>query len=115
MGNCSQVNNTTILGTSAVTYDGTPLPCTDVNTCDGLNTILAKFDAIICDATNSVDILTEDITNLTEDLMIIIDDVININNQLNICCRFPSVYDCLCLQIIAYEVAIMLTWPMIVL
>ena len=86
MGNCSQVNNTTILGTSAVTYDGTPLPCTDVNTCDGLNTILAKFDAIICDVTNNVNILTEDITNLTEDLMIIIDDVININDQLNICC-----------------------------
>ena len=31
---CPQINNTTIIGTSAVTYDGTPLPCTDVNTCD---------------------------------------------------------------------------------
>lgn len=83
---CPQVNNTTILGTSAVTYDSTPLPCTDVNTCDGLNVILAKFDSVICTAANNVNILTEDITNLTEDLMIIIDDVININNQLNICC-----------------------------
>lgn len=83
---CSQVNNTTILGTSAVTYDGTPLPCTDVNTCDGLNVILAKFDSVICTAANNVNILTEEITNLTEDLMIIIDDVINIQNQLEICC-----------------------------
>lgn len=86
MADCSQINNTTIKGTSAVTYDSTPLPCTDVNTCDGLNTILAKFDTIICNVTDSVNTLTEDITNLTEDLMIIIDDVININNQLNICC-----------------------------
>ena len=86
MGNCSQVNNTTILGTSAVTYDSTPLPCTDVNTCDGLNTILSKFDAIICDVKSNVDILTEDVMNLTEDLMIITEDITNINNQLEICC-----------------------------
>jgi hypothetical protein len=86
MAECSQINNITIKGTSVVTYDSTPLPCTDVNTCDGLNTILAKFDTIICNVTDSVNTLTEDITNLTEDLIIIIDDVININNQLNICC-----------------------------
>jgi hypothetical protein len=86
MANCPQINNTTIKGTSAVTYDSTPLPCTDVNTCDGLNVVLAKFDAIICDVTDSVNTLTEDITNATEDLMIIIDDVININDQLGICC-----------------------------
>ena len=58
MGNCSQINNTTIKGTSAITYDGTPLPCTDVDTCDGLNTVLAKFDAIICNATANTAILT---------------------------------------------------------
>jgi hypothetical protein len=86
MSNCSQVNNTTIKGTSAVLYNSTPLPCTDVNTCDGLNIILSKFDSIICNVTDNVNILTEEITNLTEDLMIIIDDVININDQLNICC-----------------------------
>jgi hypothetical protein len=86
MGNCSQINNTTILGTSAVTYDGTKLPCTDVNTCDGLNTILSKFDAIICDVKSNVDILTEEIIDITEDIMIITEDIININNQLEICC-----------------------------
>lgn len=86
MGNCSQVNNTTIIGTSTITYDGTPLPCTDVNTCDGLNTILSKFDAIICDVKDSVDILTEEITNITESVMIIGEDIINIYNQLEICC-----------------------------
>ena len=68
---CSQVNNTTIHGTSTITYDGTPLPCTDVNTCDGLNTILSKFDTIICDVKESVDILTEEITDITETIMII--------------------------------------------
>jgi hypothetical protein len=57
-----------------------------VNTCDGLNTILDKFDTIICDVKESVDILTEEITDITEDLMIITEDIININNQLNICC-----------------------------
>lgn len=86
MGNCSQINNTTILGTSAVTYDSTPLPCTDVNTCDGLNTVLSKFDTIICNVKESVDILTEQVIDITEDLMIITEDIININNQLNICC-----------------------------
>lgn len=86
MGNCSQVNNTTIKGTSAVTYDSTPLPCTDVNTCDGLNTILKKFDDIICSVKANVDIITEDVVNLTEDVMVITEDITNINNQLNICC-----------------------------
>lgn len=86
MGNCSQVNNTTIKGTSAVTYDSTPLPCTDVNTCDGLNTILSKFDTIICDIKANVDVLTEDVMNLTEDVMVITEDITNINNQLDICC-----------------------------
>lgn len=84
--NCSQINNTTIKGTSAVTYDSTPLPCTDVTTCDGLNDILSKFDAVICDVKASVDSITEDVINLTEDIMIITEDIININNQLNICC-----------------------------
>jgi len=83
---CSQVNNTTIHGTSTITYDGTPLPCTDVDTCDGLNAILAKFDAIICNIASDVATLTEDVTNITEDVMMITEDILNINNQLNICC-----------------------------
>lgn len=83
---CSNINNTTIKGTSAVSYDSTPLPCTDVNTCDNLNTVLAKFDAVICNVKANVDILTEDVINITEDVMVIVEDVINIQNQLNICC-----------------------------
>jgi uncharacterized protein (TIGR02145 family) len=86
MADCSQINNTCTKGTSAVSYDSTPLPCTDVNTCDGLNTILDKFDTIICDVKESVDILTEQIIDITEDLMIITEDIINIQNQLEICC-----------------------------
>ena len=86
MADCSQINNTTIKGTSIVIYDSTPLPCTDVNTYDGLNTILSKFDAVICDVKASVDSITEDVINLTEDIMIITEDIININNQLEICC-----------------------------
>lgn len=86
MSNCPQINNTTIIGTSAVTYDSTPLPCTNVTTCDGLNDILSKFDAVICDVKASVDILTEEIIDITEDIMIITEDIININSQLEICC-----------------------------
>lgn len=86
MANCSQINNTTIIGTSAVSYDSTPLPCTDVKTCDDLNTIIAKFDSVICTAAANVAILTEEVTNITEDVMIIGEDIINIYNQLNICC-----------------------------
>lgn len=86
MANCSDINNTTIKGTSAISYDSTPLPCTGVTTCDGLNTILAKFDTVICDVKANVDSLTEDIITITEDVMIITEDVIDIQNQLNICC-----------------------------
>jgi hypothetical protein len=86
MANCSQINNTTITGTSAFIYDGTPLPCTDIKTCDDLNTILAKLDAVVCNVTASVDILIEEVTNITEDVMIIGEDIINIDNQLNLCC-----------------------------
>jgi hypothetical protein len=86
MANCSQTNNTTIIGTSAVSYDSTPLPCTDVKACDDLNTILTKFDNVICSAINSVNILSEEVMNITEDLMIIGEEIESINNQLFICC-----------------------------
>jgi len=86
MADCPQINNTTIIGTSAVSYDSTPLPCTGVNTCDDLNTILAKFDNVICSAIDSVNILSEDIMNITEDIMNILEEIENINNQIFICC-----------------------------
>jgi hypothetical protein len=92
MANCSQINNTTIKGTSAVTYDSTPLPCTDVDTCNDLNTILTKFDNVICAAIANVAILIEEVTNLTEDVMIITEDIISINSQINICCA--PIYNC---------------------
>ena len=91
MANCSNINNTTILGTSAVTYDGTPLPCTDVNTCDGLNTILAKFDAVICDAIIGVDEITQNVTDINIRIINIEEDIINIYGELSICC--PAVCD----------------------
>ena len=86
MAHCPQINNTTIIGTSAVSYDSTPLPCTDVKACDDLNTILTKFDNVICSAIDSVNNLSEDIMNITEDLMIITEEIENINNQIFICC-----------------------------
>lgn len=86
MADCSEINNITTIGTSAITYDSTPLPCSDVKTYDGLNTILDKFNTIICSATADVALLTEDITNITEDLMIASEDVITINDTLNVCC-----------------------------
>jgi hypothetical protein len=86
MANCPEINNITIIGTSAVIYDSTPLPCTGVNNNDDLNTILSKFDEVICNVTSSVSTLTEEITNITEDVMLIVEDLLIINNQLNICC-----------------------------
>ena len=86
MANCPEINNITIIGTSTVIYDSTPLPCTGVNTNDDLNTILSKFDEVICSVASSVSTLTEEITNITEDVMLITEDIILINNQLNICC-----------------------------
>ena len=86
MANCSQTNNTTIIGTSAVSYDSTQLPCTNVKACDDLNTILTKFDNVICSATNSVNILIEEVMNITEEVMIITEEIENINSQIFICC-----------------------------
>ena len=86
MANCPQINNTTIIGTSAVTYDSTPLPCLGIQQCDGLNDILITLDTIICNVKEDVDILTDEVTNITEEVMLITEDIININNQLGICC-----------------------------
>jgi len=86
MANCPQINNTTIIGTSTITYDGTPLPCSNVQTYDGLNDILIKFDNIICNIQQSTNTLINDITNITEDVMLVTEDIININNQLGVCC-----------------------------
>lgn len=86
MANCSQINNTTIKGTSVISYDSTPLPCTDVSTCNDINTILDKFNTIICSVTNDVNNLVEEVTNITEDLMIITEEITNIQDQIFICC-----------------------------
>lgn len=83
---CPGINNTTIIGTSGISYDAPPLPCTDVSTCDGLNLIFSKFDTIICSVIDDVDEITTNITNLNEQLVTITDDIVNINEQLNICC-----------------------------
>ena len=85
MGNCSQPNNTKI-ETSAVSYDGTQIPCTNIKTCDDLNTILTKFDNVICSATASVNTLVEEVMDITETLMLITEEIENINNQIFICC-----------------------------
>ena len=90
MANCPQINNTTIIGTSAIGYDSTPLPCSGVQPCDGLNDILSTFDNIICNTTNNINGLIDDITNITEEVMLISEDIININSQLNICCPTTS-------------------------
>lgn len=95
MSNCPQSNKQT-KETSVISYGGTPLPCTDVKTCDGLNAILSKFNSVICAATENVNTLVEEITNITEDLMIITEDIENINNQIFICCpicEFTGVAD----------------------
>jgi hypothetical protein len=83
---CPSINNTTIVGTSGISYDATPLTCTGVSTCDGLNLIFSKFDTIICSVIDDVDEITTNIINLNEQLVIITDDIVNINEQLNICC-----------------------------
>jgi hypothetical protein len=86
MANCPQIDNKTIKGTSVVSYDSTPLPCTGVATCNDVNTILTKFNNVICSAINDVNALIEEVTNITEDLMIITEEVTDIQDQIFICC-----------------------------
>ena len=86
MANCSQIDNITIIGTSVTSYDSTPLPCLNVKQCDGLNDILNKFNSIICEAQQITNILSEEITNATEDVMIIKEDIHTIHTQVSVCC-----------------------------
>jgi hypothetical protein len=85
MSNCPQSNNETI-ETNTISYNSSTLPCTDVDTCDDLNTILSKFNTIICSATESVNTITENVENITQDISNITNSITNINNQLNTCC-----------------------------
>lgn len=115
MANCPQINNTN-KASDAIAYVSTNLPCSNVKTCDGLNTVLSKFNAVICSATESVNTLTEDVTNLTEDIMLISEEIETINNQLFECCPIcdftgtadeittttttTSLLPCVCMEII---------------
>lgn len=86
MSNCSQINNTTIIGTSDVFYDGPQLPCSNIETCDTLTVAFEKLDELVCVIIEDVESLTNEVNNIEENLVDINNTIVNINNQLNICC-----------------------------
>lgn len=85
MSNCPQINDK-IKGTDVVNYNSVPLPCSNVVLGDNLNIIFDKFNTNICSIRTSVNILTEDLLNIYEN--VIADSLIvnNLLNQTNICC-----------------------------
>lgn len=86
MSNCSQINNTTIIGTSDVFYDGPQLPCSNIETCDTLTVAFEKLDELVCVIIEDVESLTNEVNNIEENLVDINNTLVIINNQLNICC-----------------------------
>lgn len=86
MSNCPQINNTTIIGTSDVFYDGPQLPCSNIETCDTLNVAFEKLDGVVCVIIEDVESLTNEVNNIEKNLVGINNTLVIINNQLNICC-----------------------------
>jgi hypothetical protein len=77
---------THLTASSTIVYDGPVLSCTTAEPCDTLNVILQKIDEIICNLLTQINILTIQVTNITEQITIINGDIINIYNQLGTCC-----------------------------
>lgn len=73
---------------STVVYDGPTLPGSGVEACDTLNTALSKIDAAILELKNQVDINTTSISLITEQIININSQIINIIN--NCCSDTPT-------------------------
>lgn len=90
MATCSNINNITVIGTSDIIYDSVPIPCTNINTCDNLNTILTKINNVICNIQTNSNIIAQGVSTINNNLLSISEDIININNQIYICCHPPT-------------------------
>lgn len=81
-GPCS----TNLTASSTIAYDGPALTCTTAEPCDTLNVILQKIDEIICNLLSQVNYLSNQVNNITTQIIAINGDIINIYNTLDECC-----------------------------
>jgi hypothetical protein len=86
MANCPEINNVTVHSTENIKYDGPPLVCSDINTCDDLNVAFQKIDTVVCDTNDNVATLTENVNSVGISVASILDDLTIITNQLGLCC-----------------------------
>lgn len=84
MSNCNNTPKNKL--SENIKYDGPALACSSTNTCDDLNTILEKINNVSCNLIDSVSEITETVNTLTENVNTITINIINIFDQLEICC-----------------------------
>lgn len=89
MAYCSQIKDK-IKGTNIITYNSTPLPCSNVITDDNLNTIFNKFNITLCNIRTNLDIITNNLSNIYSTIVAQSLEVINLKNQSRICCPICS-------------------------
>lgn len=85
MAYCSQIKDK-IKGTDIITYNSTPLPCSNVITDDNLNTIFSKFNTTLCNIRTNLDITTNNLSAIYNTITAQSLEVINLKNQAHICC-----------------------------
>lgn len=85
MAICPQINDK-IKGTDTVNYNSVPLPCSNVITGDNLNIVFDKYNTTICNIITSVNVLTENLINISENVIEDSLTVIELLNKTNICC-----------------------------
>lgn len=78
--------STNLTASSTIIYNGPALSCTTAEPCDTLNVVLQKIDEIICNLLTQINLLTIQVENINEQLLIIENNIININDQLTDCC-----------------------------
>lgn len=85
MAYCSQIKDK-IKGTDIITYNSTPLPCSNIVTDDNLNTIFNKFNTILCNIRTSLDITTNNLSNVYSNIISTSLQVNSLKNQVHTCC-----------------------------
>jgi hypothetical protein len=85
MAICSQIKNE-IKGTDIITYNSTPLACTNVLNQDALNEALNKINTSVCNTRTSLDITSANLSNIYSTIVNKSLEVISLKNQAHTCC-----------------------------
>lgn len=70
---------------SNIIYNGASLSCITANPCDTLNVVLQKIDEVICNLLLQVNSLTNELANITSQVIFINGEIIDIYNTIADC------------------------------